>query len=115
MHSPKNRKAPVENWGFSFDFLCSTHNEWTSALVTRSTHGSLSVNQVEIPFIPLRSTLLPSHAAKAIGTDIPALNCVSFASPVSRGRFMTTRQVGPEYPPPLTEPAGSHTPLPITS
>src|SRR5687768_3324513 len=85
------------------------------ALRTRSAHGSLSVNQVESAFMPLRSMLLPSHTANAMGTDIPALSCTSFASPVSRVRFTTTRQVGPLYPPPLTEPAGSHTPFPITS
>jgi hypothetical protein len=50
-----------------------------------------------------------------MGTDIPALNWVSLASPVSNARFTTTRHVGPEYPPPLTEPAGSHTPFPMTS
>ncbi len=61
----------------------------------RFAHGSLSVNQVESAFIPLRSMLFPSHTAKAMGTDIPALNCVSFASLVSRLRLMTTRQVGP--------------------
>src|SRR5262245_16118615 len=59
--------------------------------------------------------LLPSHTAKAMGTDIPALNWVSLASPVSNVRFTTTRQVGPVYPPPLMEPEGSHTPFPITS
>jgi hypothetical protein len=62
----------------------------------RPTYGSFNVNQVEMPFMPLRSTLLPSHAANAMGTDIPALNCVSLASPVSSVRFTTTRQVGPE-------------------
>jgi hypothetical protein len=35
---------------------------------------SFKVNQVESAFMPLRSMLLPSHTAKAMGTDIPALN-----------------------------------------
>ena len=46
---------------------------------------SFRVNQVESAFMPLRSMLFPSHTAKAIGTDIPALNWVSLASPVSNG------------------------------
>src|SRR5580765_8439235 len=65
---------------------------------------NFKVNQVESAFMPLRSILLPSHTAKAMGTDIPALNWVSLASPVSNGRFTTTRQVGPVYPPPLLKP-----------
>src|SRR5262249_58139885 len=84
--------------------------KWNSSLVTGSAHESLSVNRVEGAFMPLRSMLFPSQTANATGTDIPALNCVSFASPVSNARFTTTRQVGPVYPPPLTEPDGSHTP-----
>ncbi len=60
------------------------------------TSYSFRVNQVESDFIPFRSMLFPSHTAKAMGTDMPALNCVSLASPVSNGRFTTTRQVGPE-------------------
>jgi hypothetical protein len=56
---------------------------------------SFSVNQVESDFMPFRSTLAPSHTAKAIGTDIPDLNCTSFASPLSKVRFTTTRHVGP--------------------
>src|SRR5574340_314208 len=80
-----------------------------------SAHGNFIVNQVEIPFIPLRSTLEPSHTANEMGTEAPALNWVSFASLVSSERFTTIRQVGPTQQPPLTEPAGSHTPLPFTS
>lgn len=78
-------------------------------------HGNFNVNQVERAFMPFRSTLEPSHTANAIGTEAPALNWVSLASPVSSERFTTTRQVGPVYPPPLRDPDGSHTPLPITS
>src|SRR5678815_716746 len=113
--APKIEKPQLRELGLFLRFLCSTHHKWNRSLMARSAHGSLSVNQVERAFIPLRSMLLPSHTANAIGTDMPALNCVSLASPVSRVRFTTMRQVGPEYPPPLTEPAGSHTPLPMTS
>ena len=81
----------------------------------RLDHGNFSVNQVERDFIPFRSMLEPSHTANAMGTEAPALNWVSLASPVSSERFTTTRQVGPVYPPPLREPDGSQTPLPITS
>ena len=56
---------------------------------------SFNVNQVESDFMPFRSILAPSHTAKAIGTDIPALNWTSFASPFSKVRFTTTRHVGP--------------------
>lgn len=49
-----------------------------SAPIGVPSQGSFSVNQVEIPFIPFRSTLLPSHTANATGTDAPALNCTSF-------------------------------------
>lgn len=69
----------------------------TGALVqNRFARYSLSENQVERAFMPLRSMLLPSHTAKAMGTVMPLLNCVSLASPVSSDRLTTTRQVGPE-------------------
>ena len=58
-------------------------------------YGNFSVNQVERDFIPFRSMLEPSHTANAMGTEAPALNWVSLASPVSSERFTTTRQVGP--------------------
>ena len=57
---------------------------------------SFNVNQVDSDFMPFRSMLAPSHTAKAIGTDMPALNWTSFASPFSNVRFTTTRHVGPE-------------------
>jgi hypothetical protein len=37
-------------------------------------YGNFSVNQVESAFMPLRSMLLPSHTANAMGTDAPPLN-----------------------------------------
>ena len=61
-------------------------------------HGtdySFNVNQVDNDFMPFRSMLAPSQTANAIGTDMPALNCTSLASPVSKVRLTTTRQVGP--------------------
>jgi hypothetical protein len=45
-----------------------------SMLAGETDQGSFNVNQVEIPFMPLRSTLAPSHTANANGTDIPGLN-----------------------------------------
>ncbi len=68
---------------------------WVSVHSGHLDHGNFSVNQVESAFMPFRSMFEPSHTAKAMGTDIPALNWVSFASLVSSERFTTTRQVGP--------------------
>lgn len=67
-----------------------------AAVTCRSDRYSFNVNQVDSDFMPFRSMLAPSHTAKAIGTDIPALNWTSFASPLSNVRFTTTRHVGPE-------------------
>src|SRR5881409_4006661 len=58
-------------------------------------YGRCRVNQVEIAFIPSRSTFWPSHTANAIGTDMPSLNCTSLASWVCNARLYTTRHVGP--------------------
>src|SRR5581483_575970 len=80
------------------------------ANLNRSDHGSFRVNQVEMPFMPFRSTLLPSQTAKATGTDMPPLNCTSLGSFVASARFTTMRQVGPVQQPPLIEPAGSQSP-----
>src|SRR5436309_1575409 len=49
----------------------------------RVPQGNFSVNQVEIPFMPFRSTLAPSHTANATGTVAPALNWTSLGSLVS--------------------------------
>ena len=67
------------DWGFP---LCyhSTLEVRDSLSRDRYSDYSFKVNQVESAFMPLRSILLPSHTANAMGTDIPALNCVSFAS-----------------------------------
>lgn len=59
------------------------------------TDYSFNVNQVDNDFMPFRSMLAPSQTANAIGTDMPALNCTSLASPVSKVRLTTTRHVGP--------------------
>src|SRR6478735_7282294 len=87
--------APARRTGAFHRLSAPPRKGWNMVTQTRSAHGSLSVNQVESAFMPLRSILLPSHTANAMGTDIPALNCVSFASPVSIVRFTTMRQVGP--------------------
>ncbi len=66
--------------------------------IRKQIHGtnySFNVNQVDNDFMPFRSMLAPSQTANAIGTDMPALNCTSFASPVSKVRLTTTRHVGP--------------------
>src|SRR2546427_183042 len=71
--------------------------------------GRCRVNQVEIAFIPSRSTFWPSHTANATGTDMPSLNCTSLGSWVCNARLYTTRHVGPVQHPPLSEPECSHT------
>ena len=78
-------------------------------------YGICAVNQVEMPFMPFRSTFEPSHTANATGKLEPALNCTSFGSFVAKLRFITTRHVGPEQQPPFNAPYGSHSPLPTTS
>gem|GEM_PF-5398742 len=92
---PTRHSRDCDPGGFSLTAIALVL-ETRNGLVQRgSAHYSLSENQLEMPFIPLRSTLLPSHTAKPMGTVIPVLNCVSLASPVSNARLMTTRQVGP--------------------
>ena len=80
-----------------------------------SIYGITAVNQVEMPFMPFRSTFAPSHTANATGMLDPALNCTSLGSFVDKLRFITTRQVGPLQQPPFNAPYGSHNPLPYTS
>src|SRR3989338_2188023 len=83
--------------------------------LVRLPYGICRLNQVEIPFMPSRSTFWPSHTAKATGTDAPPLNCTSLGSEVVSARLYTTRHVGPLQQPPLSEPECSHTPFPTTS
>jgi hypothetical protein len=61
------------DWGFSV--MLSLYPEVRDSLFRdRYSDYNFKVNQVESAFMPLRSMLLPSHTAKAMGTDIPALN-----------------------------------------
>lgn len=76
-------------------FILSTLAHRFQCASKHGTDYSFNVNQVDNDFMPFRSMLAPSQTANAIGTDMPALNCTSLASPVSKVRLTTTRHVGP--------------------
>ena len=61
--------------GLGFSLCIALNSRGREPLTTNFlTTYSFRVNQVESAFIPFRSMLFPSHTAKAMGTDIPALN-----------------------------------------